>query len=176
MEDYKVSPIKTNYGSSPIKTSLVSPIKSSIGSPIKSERSHDEVDRLLWDLERQESTSPQKPLLTPPDPSTVNLEPSHLQHRHKPSVALEDVEEMQELEERRQAMRAKSRRDREREIGVDNIVVDDDDEEEEKQIVSDLLTAAAPVANAGDDDALDQEFVPAGTSKKRKPKKQATKA
>ena len=66
-------------------------------------------------------------------------------------------------------MRAKSRRDREREIGVDNIVVDDD--EEEKPIVSDLLQAAALVANAGDDDALDQEFVPAGTGKKRKPKK-----
>jgi hypothetical protein len=67
-----------------------------------------------------------------------------------------------------------SHEERERVTGVENSVVDD---ESEKEIVSDLLKAAAHFASANDDDdALDQEFRPAGTSKKRKFKKQSTKA
>jgi hypothetical protein len=67
-------------------------------------------------------------------------------------VALEDVE-TQELGK----LRTSSRREIEREIGVENIVVDG--YEEEKQIASDLPKAATLVANAAaddDDDAFAQ--------------------
>jgi hypothetical protein len=57
-------------------------------------------------------------------------------------VALQDVEE-------RKSMHTKSRRGQEREIRVDDIVVDNDDEEEEENLIaSDLPKAAPPVANA----------------------------
>jgi hypothetical protein len=83
-------------------------------------------------------------------------------HNQKPPVSPDLDEEMKELELQRRAVRAKSRREREREIGVEDILLH---EEEEPEPVEDTkIFFDMPL------DPTDVEFIPTGATKKRKPK------
>ncbi|KAG8814852.1 histone methyltransferase set1, partial [Serendipita sp. 399] len=97
-------------------------------------------------------------------------------HVSKPSITIEDEEQ---LELRRMAIREKSRRDREKEIGVGGMVVSDDEKDPDEltrhghldhlhtSTVGDLFAPLPDMIDTHDDDL---EFMPTGTGKKRKPK------
>lgn len=83
-------------------------------------------------------------------------------HTHKPPVSPDHDEDMRELELQRRAGRAKSRREREREIGVEDIVLHEEEELEPAEDTKVFLEMPL--------DPTDVEFIPAGATKKRKPK------
>ncbi|KAG9056786.1 histone methyltransferase set1 [Serendipita sp. 407] len=143
---------------------------------------------LSFKRKKQEQAATPRPLTDRPQERTARRSEfgkgdsaDFVRHTSKPSITVEDEEQ---LELRRMAIRERSRRDREKEIGVGGVMVSDDekvqDDDTRQEPLEQLLVASTedvfgPILGVVDTNEDDLEFMPTGTSKKRKPKPKPTK-